>query len=182
GSLLAAVDDRLRESCQCLLHGAIRQRLESRDGVFCPPVSFGEGTGGYWVLSKFGDCRGEIDGCLTIGSAGRFGLDAGQERGGLVIGLGENTEVDEREGRDTGAEVGARHLSGFFRLRRQVDDVVDELERDTDLLAVLDDGWFVRFVRAGEDDSGLRGSGDERTGLVCEHLEVVRLFVLAVLG
>ena len=79
-----------------------------------------------------------------------------------------------------GAQVGAGHLAGLLGLRRQVDDVVDELERHADLLAELDDGLLERGVGAREHDARLRGGGDQRAGLVGEHLDVVRDRVLAV--
>ena len=63
----------------------------------------------------------------------------------------------------------------------QVDDVVDELERDADLLAEDHDGLFVFERRAGEHHAHLGGGGDQRAGLVGEHLEVVldRVFAVA---
>ena len=87
----------------------------------------------------------------------------------------------QRQRGDAGAQVGAGHLAGLLGLRRQVDDVVDELERHADLLAELDDGLLERVGSASEKMMpDLRGGGDERAGLVGEHLDVVRDRVVAV--
>ena len=84
------------------------------------------------------------------------------------------------KGPDAGAKVGSRHLAGLLGLRREVDDVIDELERDTDFLAVLDDRCFESVRGVGEDQTGLGGQGDERACFVCEHLNVVLFGIFVV--
>ncbi len=87
-------------------------------------------------------------------------------------GVGGAAEQEVRHRRDAGAQVGAGHLAGLLGVGRQVDDVIQQLEGDADLLAELQHGVLVLVRRTGEHDAGLGGGGDERAGLVGEHLDV----------
>src|SRR5690606_8091837 len=80
-------------------------------------------------------------------------------------------EVEQWQSRDSRADVGAGVLTRVTVA--EVNDVVGQLEGDTDLLAVLLDRTLElgRAVRQQHSEVG-RG-GDERSGLVAEHLEVV---------
>ena len=98
-----------------------------------------EGSAGDVVVAQLGDGarRSPRRRPSRRRPASTVALDAGEQLGGGGIRLGGATQVEQRQGRHAGAQVGARHLAGLLDLGRQVDDVVDELEGDADPLAEL---------------------------------------------
>ena len=124
--------------------------------------------------AQLGDRRGEVGLVGVAVEGGRdVALDAAQKLVGIRVGAGEAAQVEQREGRDARAQVGAGGLAGVVLRGGEVDHVVDQLEGDADLLAEVGDGLKVLLRRVGEQHADLGRGGDERSGLVGEHLEVV---------
>ena len=71
------------------------------------------------------------------------------------------------------AQVGARRLAGLHRLGGDVEQVVGELERDADRLAVPGQRLDVRRRRAGEHAAEPGRRRDQRAGLLGDHVQVV---------
>ena len=135
------------------------------DGLARPAVGLSERSARGLVLAQLGDDR--VDRRVRRHDARREGvrvervarrravrgddhvaLDPLEQVSRCRVRLRQLGEAQQRQRDDAGAQVGAGHLAGLVGLRRQVDDVVDELERDADLLAELDDGLLERRVGA----------------------------------
>ena len=80
--------------------------------------------------------------------------------------LGHSAQVQQRQCRDARAQVGARRLARVVGPRREVDDVVDQLERDADRLAEPHDRLDVFLGRARKQHPDPAGGRDQRPGLV----------------
>ena len=128
--------------------------------------------------AQLGHGRGD----RLVGVVGGQGVDALQQRAGVRVGRGAAAEEQQRQGRHAGPQVGARVLAGVRLLRREVDHVVDQLERDAD--AAAEGGERLAGVIGGVREGGapLRSGRDERARLVLEHLQVVVDRVLVGLG
>ena len=113
---------------------------------------------------------------VVVVVADRGGDELAQPRLGRVV-AGEGEE--RGQGGDALAQVGAGRLARRTALADDVEQVVGDLEGDADLLAERGQRGHQRRVDAGEAGAEAGGGGDQRAGLVGEHLEVVLDRVLA---
>jgi len=178
-ALDVAVEDLVGDGFQGEAGGALREGGEGGLGAgdlgFGGAAGLGEGRRG----AEQGE--GFLDGAFG-GGAGRGG--GGVEEAGEAVGVGAASaqQVEDGEGMEAGAQVGAGLLAGDAGLGSDVEEVVTELEGDADSFAILGQGLDDPGRRAGELGAEAAGGGDQGAGLVGEDAEVVLDRVLAVEG
>ena len=99
-----------------------------------------------------------------------------------VGGVGRGLGHEDRQGRDALAQVGAGRLARLHRVGGDVDDVVGELERGADDLAVRRQRVLDLGRGAAEPGAVAGRGGDQRAGLAGHDLEVVGQRVLVGAG
>ena len=137
-----AADDLRGEPLEGVLRRACLERPKRLDGERHPVLGLVDGELRHAVLPELGDDARDL--FLARASllrllidAGNTGTDALQQVAARLVGRGLTLEEQNRQGLDAGTQVGARELPRRGWVLLQVDDVVGELEGDTDTLAVL---------------------------------------------
>ena len=91
------------------------------------------------------------------------------------LGVGVNHALEQKRGQCgySRFEVSSCLLARGIGCRREINDVVGQLERDTDFLTE-DSGGFLELGRCtGVADARPRGGRNKRAGLIGQHAEVV---------
>ena len=141
-------------------------------------ASAGHDVGTRLVDRRVGAQQGEGLGVAHV--VGEVAVEQLEQAG--VLGTGGRAGDQHRQGRHALAQVGAGSLAGDAGVGRDVEDVVGELERGADDIAVLGEGLLHLGSGAAEDGAVARGGGDQRAGLAGHDVEVVLERVLAGAG